>query len=262
VRKVKVQPPDTPAWRRWDKKCKKATKQNWEKVDKNEKPVFDGKIYKKYKDFFMDEAFHGKCGYCECPVKDFQHGDVEHFRPKASVTNEKDEGIPDHPGYHWLAYDWENLLISCVRCNQLSKGGIGKGCRFPVTDIRAHTPETLDQEKPLLINPTSSLPEDHPSKHLAINPDGYLRELTERGKMCIQIFGLNLRDQLVAQRKRAYREALLLKAQLNSTSEEEQQEAIQEIIAIKKGKKSYSIAQTEAVEALKVWYLLSQSNLS
>ena len=251
MRKVKVQPPDTPQWKRWITRCEKAAKQTQEQVELGEKLLFDEAIYQKYKEFFMNTAFYGKCGYCECPVKDFQHGDVDHFRPKARVTNEKDEVINDHPGYHWLAYDWQNLLISCQKCNQLSKLGFGKGCRFPVMDRHAHTPETIDQEKPLLINPTSSLPENHPIKHLAINSDGSLRGLTERGEMCIQVFGLNYRDQLVSQRKKAYREALLLKAQLQSTSKEEQQNAIDEIIAIKKGKEPYSIAQIEAVNALK-----------
>jgi uncharacterized protein (TIGR02646 family) len=214
VRRIKIQPPDTTAWQTWDKKCKKATAENWKSVDRGEKPIFDEKIYKKYKDFFMDSSFHGRCGYCECPVKDFQHGDVEHFRPKAMTTNEKDEVILDHPGYHWLAYDWQNLLISCQKCNQLSKRGkYGKGNRFPVLEDHACTPEAIAHEKPLLINPTSELPEDLPSKHLAINPDGSLRGLSDRGKMCIQVFGLNLRDQLVAQRKIYYREALRLQAQ-------------------------------------------------
>jgi uncharacterized protein (TIGR02646 family) len=254
VRKVKVQPPDTPAWKNWIKRCEKAAKQTQEQIDRGEKPSFNESVYQKYKEFFMDAAFHGKCGYCECHIKDFQRGDVEHFRPKAPATNEKDEEVINHLGYHWLAYDWQNLLISCQICNQISKRGdqrIGKGSRFPVMGAHAHTSETLDQEKPLLINPTSSLPEDHPSKHFFMNPDGLLQGQTDRGKMCIKVFDLNLRDQLVADRKRAYREALLLKAQLNSSSKEEQQEAIQEIIAIKHGKKSYSIAQAEAVAALK-----------
>jgi uncharacterized protein (TIGR02646 family) len=255
VRKIKIQPPDSLAWQRWDKKCQKATKENWEKVDRHEKPIFDESLYKKYKEFFMDAAFHGKCGYCECPVKDFQHGDVEHFRPKAQVTNEKDETI-NHPGYHWLAYDWQNLLISCQKCNQISKRvnqKIGKGCRFPVLGIHAQTPETIAQEQPLLINPTSNLPEDRPNKHLAINSDGSLQGLTDRGKMCIQVFGLNLRDQLVTQRKIAYRESLRLQAELKSESKEERDKAIQEIIAIKKGKEPYSIAQVETVKALKAF---------
>ncbi len=253
MRKIKIQPPDSLAWQRWDKKCQKATQKNWAKVNRGEQPEFDGNLYKKYKDFFMDAAFHGKCGYCECPVKDFQHGDVEHFRPKAQVTKEKDEPI-DHPGYHWLAYDWQNLLISCQKCNQISQRGkqkIGKGCRFPVLGIHAQTPETIAQEKPLLINPTSDLPEDLPSKHLAINADGTLQGLTDRGKTCIQVFGLNIREQLVSQRKIAYRESLLLQAALKSNSPEERDRAIQEIIAIKKGKEPYSIAQIEAVRALK-----------
>jgi hypothetical protein len=130
---------------------------------------------------------------------------------------------------------------------------IGKGCRFPVLGIHAQTPETIAQEQPLLINPTSNLPEDRPNKHLAINSDGSLQGLTDQGKMCIQVFGLNIRDQLVAQRKIAYRESLRLQAELKSESKEERDKAIQEIIAIKKGKEPYSIAQTEAVKALKAF---------
>jgi uncharacterized protein (TIGR02646 family) len=259
VRRIKIQPPtNDAAWKRWNKKCQKATQENWGEVQRNEKPAFDSEIYKKYKDFFLDIAFHGKCGYCECSVKDFQHGDVEHFRPKAMTANEKDEIIFDHPGYHWLAYDWQNLLISCQKCNQLSKQGkYGKGNRFPVLGNHACTPEEIAHEKPLLINPTSKLSEDFPSKHLAINPDGSLRGLTDRGKMCIQVFGLNRRDQLKTQRRVYYRDALRLQAQLKSESQDERDEAIREIIAIKEGKEPYSIAQAEAVAALKA---LSQSN--
>lgn len=88
---------------------------------------------------------------------------------------------------------------------------------------------------------------------MAINPDGSLQGLTDRGKMCVQVFGLNLRDQLVTQRKIAYRESLRLQAELKSESKEERDKAIQEIIAIKKGKEPYSIAQVEAVKALKAF---------
>jgi uncharacterized protein (TIGR02646 family) len=259
VRQVKIEPPDTAVWKRWEKKCKQATEKNWASVNRGDKPVFDEKIYKKYKEFFMDKAFHGKCGYCECPVKDFQQGgDVEHFRPKGRVTNAKDEVILDHLGYHWLAYDWQNLLISCKGCNQFAKQKkYGKGDRFPVLNNYAYTPEVIAQEQPLLINPTSNVPDDHPDKHLKIKCDGSLRGLTERGKMCIQVFGLNLREQLVEERQRAYQEALVLQGKLKSKSKEEQQKAINKIIAIKQGEKSYSIAQAEAVAALKA---LAQSN--
>jgi 5-methylcytosine-specific restriction endonuclease McrA len=259
VRKIKIQPPDTPEWQNWDRKCKNATNLNWERVSRNEELVFNRKTYKEYKEFFIDSAFHGKCGYCEGPVTGFQHGDVEHFRPTKKVANEKNEAIHDHPGYHWLFYNWQNLLISCQTCNQI-KDGIGKGNRFPVLGIHADRPETLDQEKPLLINPTSDLPEDCPSKHLAITPDGYLQGLTDRGKMCIQIFGLNLRDHLVEGRHRAYIQALFLKGQLHSESKEDRQIAINKITAIKHGKKSYSIAQVEAVKALKELYLQNKND--
>jgi uncharacterized protein (TIGR02646 family) len=261
VRRIKIQPPtNDAAWKRWNKKCQKATQENWEKVNQGEKPIFDETIYKKYKEFFMASAFHGKCGYCECPIKDcHQGGDVEHFRPKGRVTNAKDEVILDHLGYHWLAYDWQNLLISCKGCNQVAKQKIyGKGNRFPVSNNYAYMPEAIAHEKPLLINPTSNLSEDFPSKHLAINPDCSLRGLTNRGVMCIQVFGLNLRDQLKTQRRVYYRDALRLQAQLKSESQDERNEAIREIIAIKEGKEPFSIAQAEAVAALKALWQENQ----
>ena len=51
--------------------------------------------------------------YCEVPTSVVAHGDVEHFRPKAS--------------YWWLGYSFDNYLFSCQVCNQLFKGD-----RFPV----------------------------------------------------------------------------------------------------------------------------------
>ena len=45
----------------------------------------------------------GKCGYCESKILDAQFGDVEHIRPKAQQPA--------------LRLDYENLVLSCTRCN-------------------------------------------------------------------------------------------------------------------------------------------------
>src|SRR5262245_43258183 len=59
--------------------------------------------------------FHGKCAYCESNIISKDAGDVEHFRPKAGV--EHGDGTRSHYYYAWLAYEWDNLLISCRTCS-------------------------------------------------------------------------------------------------------------------------------------------------
>ena len=99
---------------------------------------------------FLYESQHGKCCYCE-RKKDREETDVEHFRPKAEV-----EEAQDHPGYWWLAYSWENLLIACKMCNQKKRS------KFPLKDKykRAYMEDSdLDEEEPIMINPLKEDPE-------------------------------------------------------------------------------------------------------
>jgi len=60
-----------------------------------------------------------KCCFCESKIGHISYGDVEHFRPKAGWV-QGDEKL-NKPGYYWLAYEWDNLLISCQICNQRNK---------------------------------------------------------------------------------------------------------------------------------------------
>ena len=60
----------------------------------------------------LEELFKRKCAYCEHPLQRFDW-EVEHFRPHGAVQEE-----PDHPGYYWLAYHFDNLFPSCIWCNQ------------------------------------------------------------------------------------------------------------------------------------------------
>ena len=60
----------------------------------------------------LEELFSFKCAYCESSLGE-SGWDVEHFRPKGRVAENR-----EHPGYYWLAYAWENLYPSCVHCNQ------------------------------------------------------------------------------------------------------------------------------------------------
>ncbi|MEF9674035.1 hypothetical protein QNM99_25505 [Pseudomonas sp. PCH446] len=49
--------------------------------------------------------------------------DVEHYRPKGAVSEDA-----SHPGYWWVAMDWDNLLPSCIDCNRKRKQ-VTPGCR-------------------------------------------------------------------------------------------------------------------------------------
>lgn len=70
-----------------------------------EKP-WDSNIWKQAKDRLLIES-GDKCAYCETPTKVVDYGDVEHFRPKSK--------------YWWLAYCYDNYLVSCAICNQRYK---------------------------------------------------------------------------------------------------------------------------------------------
>ena len=125
----------------------------------------------------LKAMFHNKCAYCESQVAGSSQTDVEHYRPKAKISDKK-----DHPGYWWLAMDWSNLVLSCMHCNQTRKQlllspdmteaqilkavtdnkptTVGKLDKFPTEDdIWITDPAQLAAERPLLLDPTVSNPE-------------------------------------------------------------------------------------------------------
>ena len=101
---------------------------------------------------FLYQSQYGKCCYCERKRDEKAETDVEHFRPKAKLQE-----TLNHLGYWWLAYNWDNLLISCKKCNQ------HKGAKFPLKDgtKRAFSEnDDLKKEEPVLINPLTESPEN------------------------------------------------------------------------------------------------------
>lgn len=126
-----------------------------------------------------------KCAYCEATTKTTHYGDVEHYRPKSI--------------YWWLAYCYDNYLVSCRICNQ------SKADHFPIQNgkmrgpaIRSNTtdafiaskagtiaPDPLneveidafirrhEQERPLLLNPYF----DDPAEYFAWRADDVLKEV-------------------------------------------------------------------------------------
>ena len=95
---------------------------------------------------------------------------------------------PDH--YWWLAYEWENLLPCCPECGHL------KGSRFPVVGKRANAPSrgaALDEEGPLLLDPRR----DDPQSEFVFLDDGGIVSKSERGRVTIEVLGLNRRQLLL-----------------------------------------------------------------
>lgn len=148
--------------------------------------------------------YEGKCCYCERRRDRTREPDVEHFRPKKSVKN------TSHPGYWWLAYDWNNLLWSCKACNEDYKR-----TKFPIfnEDKRASN-YCLDEniERPKLINPRR----EDPAEYIGFSCGKYAGryyvrpiakphltgEKREKANATINIVGLD-RDTLASERGEA-----------------------------------------------------------
>lgn len=186
----------------------------------------------------LEKLFHGKCAYCETVYASSAPVDVEHYRPKGRV-----EGVDGHPGYWWLAMDWDNLLPSCIDCNRrrrqkTPKGDAslaaldrdardfrasavvqsGKKDAFPVSGVHARTEEDdLALEGALLLNPCRDDPAEHIHFHVgreqliglvlpkAGEAGGDQMNGSVRGAVSIQVYGLN-RLGLVQERTRVLRQ--------------------------------------------------------
>ena len=138
-----------------------------------------------------------KCAYCESPFIRMDLN-VEHYRPKSKVHES-----PDHLGYYWLAYEWSNLLPACQHCNQIRNeppiwgatrrvNAKGKADKFPLADEtnRAHShKDNIENEEPLLINPTI----EEPSEHIQFDPLGKPIPLSEKGRASVEVYNLDTR---------------------------------------------------------------------
>jgi uncharacterized protein (TIGR02646 family) len=131
-------------------------------------------------------AQHDKCCYCESKFRPTYYGDVEHYRPKGAVRQAPVRDT-EYPGYYWLVYDWNNLLVSCKVCNTSHKGIL-----FPLVDnntrARNHH-DDIGNEQPLFINPTIDDPRDHIRFHEEVPVSD-----TEIGRVTIEGLGLRRYD--------------------------------------------------------------------
>ncbi len=138
-------------------------------------------------------AQHGKCCYCEAKFGATSYRNVEHYRPKGAVK-QSDTSNKEYPGYYWLAYDWDNLLVSCTVCNN------NKSTLFPLEDetmrARSHH-DNIQDEKPLIINPAI----DDPREHIFFHREEP-RHVTERGLKTIESLKLRRPDLQESRRER------------------------------------------------------------
>ena len=162
----------------------------------------DSKVKDELKKVFV------KCAYCESKYDHVYDGDIEHFRPKGQVS----EKLPKNPGYYWLANDWDNLLLSCLFCNQRRKHllygvtplkSYGKLDQFPLSDetkrLIHHTASFAQEDAVrLLLNPCKDKPEEHFQYD---KNEGVIIPVTDRGKKSIDVYVLQ-RVVLVKERKK------------------------------------------------------------
>ncbi len=73
-------------------------------------------VMKVWKEQLLKDQFD-KCCFCESKVAHIDAGDVEHYRPKGESKQTESDPV-NKLGYYWLAYEWDNLLIACQRCNR------------------------------------------------------------------------------------------------------------------------------------------------
>ena len=233
---VSFSPPKSAEWNRWRRRCCAAREELIADVAKGESPRINDTLYKDkaLRDVYKCSRgpFSGKCAYCETPVPVSHYGDIEHWRPKRAVSDLGGKPV-EHPGYYWLAYDWKNLLLSCITCNQK-----WKRTRFPVKGQHASQPGGESDEQPLLLNPLW----DDPEEHLYVDKSGVMIARTNRGRACITVCGLN-RHELVTERRY---EALLIGALIEGLWTESEagvardEDRLQVITDIKSGKARYA----------------------
>lgn len=254
--KINFVEPTTDDWNKWKETCNKKKEALLLLAERGEEWEIDN-VYKAMKDVYYAKCC-GKCIYCEKKIEEPYQSEIEHYRPKKRVTFRNDTPVmkngTEHPGYYWLAYDWDNLLLSCQVCNKpnnYEENKLGKRNRFPVEDnYYATSPGEETNEKPLLINPTKEDPIDY----IEYNPDnGYIDAIgnNKKGSICIEIFGLNIRDDLVDGRREAYDKVNALFAKLPNVKGAGRQEVLDKLEEIKSGMHPHAIAAFAAIEEYK-----------
>jgi len=195
----------SPEFKAWLRRSRKARS----KILASGKPAnFNQAIWADLKQILID-LNNEKCMYCEGQYLAGSHDDAEHYRPKGEVTEWDEAGEVRrkvvHPGYYWLAYEWQNILLACTKCNSAHPAGgcyskscatahvdgthgphPGKAIEFPlaVGSNRCANPgptpnrwwKELKAEEPLLLHPYF----DRCDEHFAVAKFGVIYGITPR----------------------------------------------------------------------------------
>lgn len=135
-----------------------------------QKPTFP-EHWGEFKHHFEAAQF-SKCGFCESNVTAVHTGAVEHHAPKSEVqrlgrpgkegpnssnlADKRETPTEHHHGYSWLAYEWDNWLYACDRCNSA-----WKRCLYPVQEDPHPPPAAGTGFTRLLLHPFDDDPLDH-----------------------------------------------------------------------------------------------------
>lgn len=174
----------------------------------------------------LEKMFRSKCAYCEIRIGAGDESEIEHWRPKGAVKEDDGRRLR---GYYWLASDWDNLLLSCLKCNRPRKYRVGdteedeetwertgKGMLFPIAegDVRALLKGQERSEHPLLLNPSRDKPDKYldfivfdndPDREATVQPKGHRGRRRALGEQSIRVYSLN-RDPLVYERREALKD--------------------------------------------------------
>lgn len=210
---------DAVVWSRWEARARESTEEMRGWFDARAKtspntplpaqPKFNAAVWSDLKDIILEKVFRGRCAFCEVAEDVNAFGDAEHYRPKRPVEAVNVQGkmkplaigAEDHPGYGWLAYDWQNLVVACSKCNTFKANQFPVGamhCTAPTAQCET-TVEINTFEQPLLLHPYFDVAEEH----LTFGVRGIVsaRGNSIRGRATIEVCRLD-REALRAARDR------------------------------------------------------------
>ena len=250
--KVETEGPIREICKQWRESARKecdGTIKLWK--ESNQVPELNQRIWKDLKILFLNELFNEKCAYCEGRVSGHFPLDVEHYRPKKKVTENR--VAIAHTGYFWLAYEWHNLILACRHCNSGHPSNAnsentshpGKANEFRISGDRIVAPSEnpdkwqleLQNEQPLLLNPYF----DNPSNHISFDDKGvpYARDGSDRGDETIKVCHLDRIE--------------LVEARLQAAKDKVRCRIIDRISLLDRGERSVNEPYFKASEAFSAW---------
>lgn len=108
------------------------------------------------------EETNGKCAYCESKIGSVSYENIEHIKPKSK--------------YYDLVVEWNNLTLSCTRCNNNKGAEYDEQCR-PLNPYTDDPSNHLDAAGPMIA--VKSARGQHTKNLLELNRTKLLEERSE-----------------------------------------------------------------------------------